>query len=156
MNSNGICRYFSNGSCRNGNNCKFQHVNPQSNQGLSNPYNQNQGYSKPGFSNQGHQGQGYGHGQGQGHSNIQNKNFNYNPNFNQPKFKDQSQGQSQSHNQGQGQGQKKKLCTYFSKPNGCKNGQNCPFLHNYHESLHHIKNDRIHNDPIVGCVAIGN
>ncbi len=135
MNTNKPCTYFQNGSCRNGNNCKFLHVNIQQNQESNQPYNshQGQGNNKQGFN--------------QGNPNMQNK-------FNQQKF--HNTYQNTQNNQPQSQGLKKKICTYFTKPGGCKNGQSCHFLHNYHETLHHIKNEKIHNDVIVGCVAIGN
>ena len=53
-------------------------------------------------------------------------------------------------------GQKlKSSCRYFLTQKGCKLGDQCTFMHNYHESLHHITREIIHSDQIVGCCSTG-
>lgn len=93
--------------------------------------------------------------------NIQQGNSNFNSNFNQ---KSNSHGHNSFPQQGfkfnkeqtSQQTSKSTICSFFNKPRGCNRGESCNFLHNYHDSLHHIKKEQVHNDPIVGCVATGN
>ena len=49
----------------------------------------------------------------------------------------------------------KNCCKFFVTQKGCNQGDKCNFMHNYHETLHHIKREIIHSDPIVGCCSTG-
>jgi len=148
MNQPKPCHFFAKGTCKSGNNCKFSHVidlsNSNTNPGMTggsgsgfnnnfnkndnNPYNNgnHQNFKKP-----------FNQGQGNNQNNQFNKPQNHGNNFNKPQYKSNQP--------------KKNLCAFFNKPGGCKSGVNCNFLHNYHDTLHHVTRQEAHQTSIMGC-----
>lgn len=132
-----ICHHFQKGSCRFGDGCRNSHDIKQQN-----------GQSQ--FSGS----------QGNFGNNQNNGNFNHNPNpnpnpHNQNPYQGRThQGQQNSNpHHGSKPNNKMSICKFFLGSKGCSKGENCGFLHNYHQTLHHISRESIMESTIVGLAA---
>lgn len=174
---NKVCVFFLKGNCKYGDKCNNSHGNNnsnpkqgnnfskpnsnfQNNQGYQNnnkPFNNGQNYNNP--NNKFGNNQVHGNNQGQGNnSNYQGKNFN--PGFNKNNHFNNNSASNfnnnkfdNNHFENKNKPSTSKMCDFFTKPSGCKRGDTCHFLHNYHENLHHIKREAIHQANIVGCTT---
>lgn len=152
-----ICQFFLRGACKYGKDCKKDHVmnQPMPYQG-NNQFNNNHN-NKMNYQNNYHNNK----------NNNPPHNNNPNPNFNhQNKFGNQNilmtenpminntNHNNQINKQNFNNKNTNKICLFFNTIQGCNKHDKCTFLHNYHDSLHHIKREIIHPSQIIGCSII--
>ena len=150
-----LCKYWQKGSCNYGTKCFNLHVGQPGTSGGGNipnkTFNDNKNLNNQNSTGVHHQNTNN-HGNNNGYN---NSGANNNVNSRQPHRNNKYTNNTQNTNQSNTGGPvKNKICQYFTKPGGCDRKDACFFVHNYHESLHHVKRDIIHNSPIVGCCVI--
>jgi len=159
-----ICKYWQKGSCNYGTKCFNLHVgqpgqsgnvnnNSNANKTFNNNTNNNPN-NNSGTNNQNNNNNNHGNNNGYNNSGFNNNNNNNMNNNKSNKNNKYNTSNNTNHNNNTGGPVKNKICQYFTKPGGCDRKDACFFVHNYHESLHHVKRDVIHNTPIVGCCVI--
>lgn len=169
-----VCPFFLKGNCKFGDKCNNPHQingstnNKQGNNNFSNKPNPNYLGNKPNNFSGGHN-QGFGNPnskfgnnhtnkfnpQGPNTNNNNNNNntnnhYNNNNNNNPMNF---NKFENKSFSNNKPKSGPNNICNFFTRPNGCDRGETCKFLHNYHETLHHIKREAIHQANIVGCTT---
>jgi hypothetical protein len=158
-----LCKYWQKGSCNYGTKCFNLHVGQPGTTGNANNgknfndnknlNNNNLNNNNTGVSNQTNN-NNHGNNNGYNKSAISNNNIDNKPPHRNNKYSNNNNMQNNTNQNNSGGPVKNKICQYFTKPGGCDRKDACFFVHNYHESLHHVKRDVIHNTPIVGCCVI--
>ncbi len=160
---NKVCPFFLKGNCKFGDKCNNPHQlnisqNKQPNNFNNKPNTNYQGnkFNNTGLGNFVNHNNKFGNNNNKynpngmqinpNNNNTNNSIINNNPNFNKFDNKNFSNPKPKT-------GPNNNLCNFFTRPNGCDRGDTCKFLHNYHETLHHIKREVIHQTNIIGCTT---
>ena len=138
-----ICTFFLKGACKYGDKCKNLHELGENNANMSiyknngfNNFNKNQNntiYTEKKNQNHNQNNHIHNHNQHYNHSNnfIGKQGFKNNNNYNNNNNNKFNTGGIHSKNE-------PKICSFFLKPGGCKNGDKCIFLHAFHNTLNYI------------------
>lgn len=149
-----ICTFFLKGNCKYGDKCKNLHQIGENNANKSiyknntyHNFNKNQNntiYTEK--NNQNHNQNNQIHNQ--------NQNYNHTNNFiGKQGFKNNNNFMNNKFNTGIQSKKEPKICSFFLKPGGCKNGDKCDFLHAFHSTLNYLLAINV-NMKIVGFFAI--
>lgn len=139
-----ICFHYQKGSCKFGEKCNNIHdATPQNGQPQLAGNNQNFGNTH--FNNS--------YGQNPNPHKSHNPHNNHSPYMGN---KPQHPQKIPNHNPNFGNkstNSKMSICKYFVGSKGCSKGESCSFLHNYHQTLHHISRETIMDSNIAGLAA---
>lgn len=144
-----VCFFYQKGNCNFGDKCNNIHSDAPVN--TSKPMNNNFHNNTNKFHN---------NNNNTGHNNFNNKKpfQNSNPHHNNPINNQNNNfnnhGTNKNNNNSQAKPKGSNICTFFLKPTGCSRNEKCHFIHNYHETLHHVKRETIHETEIVGCAVM--